>query len=478
MKFSEFIAFSVSASRKLARLSSYNANTRNKEFVPRIPNYIPKMTCRILIFLIAVLIIAPTAACAAKIAPVIVLHIDGQIDPATADYLRDRIRNAEQEAAQAVLIITDTPGGSIDSTKAIVKSFFASKLPIIVFVSPDGAWAASAGAFVTMAADVAAMVPVSNIGSSSPVSGSPGQEGKDIDPTMKKKVFNAVAEFAKSIAMRRGRNAKWAGEAVREAANLTSADALKQHVIDLIADNVPDLMKKLDGRKVEMVSTGKTVVLHTRDAPLEDRPMGAWDSFLHFLSNPLVALFLTMAAMYGIIYELGNPGSIFPGVIGAISIILLLYSYSVIPINTTGFAFIGLAIVLFLVDLFTPTHGILTVGGVASLFFGLMMLFRSSEGFMVSVWVLAAVAVITGAFFLFVIGMGVRAMRNPYVSGREGVVGHIGEARSELDPTGEIFVDGALWSATSTEGAIAKGEQVEVTEMSGLKLTVRRYKAS
>ena len=442
------------------------------------------MNRKVLMLLIALLLLSYGLPAAAKVAPVHVLYVNAQIDPATAGYLRDGIKRAEDEAAQAVLIIMDTPGGSVDSTKEIVKSFFASKIPIIVFVAPDGAWAASAGAFITMAADVAAMAPVSNLGSSSPVGiarGGDGEKSKAQDreeETMRKKAFNAVAEYAKSIAMKRGRNVKWAEAAVREAANMTSAQALKENVIDVIAKDVPDLMKQLDGRKIKLVSTEKTVILHTRDAPLEDLPMGAWDSFLHFLSNPLVALFLTMAAMYGIIYELGNPGSIFPGVVGSISVILLLYSYSVIPVNTAGFAFIGLAIVLFMVDLFMPTHGVLTVGGVVSLFFGLMMLFRSAEGFMVSIWVLGAVAVFTGLFFLFVIGLGVRAMKNPYVSGREGVVGHVGEVRSDLDPTGQILVDGALWTATSAEGAIAKGEQVEVTEMSGLKLTVRRYTQS
>lgn len=428
---------------------------------------------RCLIPILLLLFVIATSAQAAKLAPVHVLHVEGQIDPAVAGYIKDGIENAVDDGAQAVLVVLDTPGGSINTMQDIVKAFFASELPIIVYVAPDGATAGSAGTLITMAADIAAMAPASNIGSASPVSGTPGEEGKEMPSTMKKKVFNFMAKYARSVAEKRGRNGDWAEKAVREAANLTSKDALKNNVIDYVAKSVPDLMRQVDGRKVEL-STGKTVTLHTARAPLKDVPMGAWDTFLHYLSAPMVALFLTMAAMYGIIYELANPGSIFPGVVGAISIILLLYSFSVIPVNAAGFAFIMLAILLFVVDLFAPTHGVLSVGGVVSMFFGLMMLFRASEGFMVSYWVLGAVALLTGGFFVFIISLGVRAMRNPYVSSKEGVVGHVGEARTDLNPTGKVFVDGSLWTATSEGGTITAGEKVEVTEMTGLRLRVRK----
>ena len=248
-----------------------------------------------LIAIAVFLLAAAPGVHAAKIAPVRVLFIEGQIDPAVVGYLEDGIRNAEDDAAQAVLIIMDTPGGRVDSTQSIIKSFFASKVPIIVYVAPNGAWAASAGVFITMAADIAAMAPVSNIGSASPVfispTGLPGlpedkkkpdKDQKKKTPadqgTMEKKMFNAVAEYAKSIAEKRGRNVEWAEKAVREADNLTSTDALKQNVIDYVADTVPQLMDKIDGRKVKMVSTGETVTLYTARAPLEERPMGAWDT--------------------------------------------------------------------------------------------------------------------------------------------------------------------------------------------------------
>lgn len=428
---------------------------------------------RSIILITILLFLLPLAAHSARVAPIYVLHIDGQIDPAIADYISDGIHDAQSSGAQAVLIVMDTPGGLISSMQKIVKSFFAAKIPVIVYVSPSGAWAASAGALITMAANVAAMSPGSSIGAATPVNISPSGESEKTDETLKRKQVNYTSEYARSIAEKRGRNADWAASAVREAATLTSSAALKKNVIDYVAEDTPQLMKMIDGRKIK--TDGTTITLRTAGAPLKEMPMGMMDSFLHFLSSPYVTLLLTMIAMYGIIYELASPGAIFPGVLGSIAALLLLYSYSVVPVNTVGFAFIGLAIALFLIDVFAPTHGVLSTGGVVSLFLGLMMLFRSSEGFMVSLWVLIAVTLVTGAFFFFVISLGVRAMRRPYVSGREGVVGHVGEAKTDLDPAGKIFVDGSLWSATSESGVISKGEQVDVVSMTGLKLTVRKH---
>ena len=405
--------------------------------------------------------------------PVIQLYIVDQIDPVTADYITEGIAQA-QNRAQAVLILMDTPGGLLTSTQKIIQAILASEVPIIVYVYPNGATAASAGALITMVAHVAAMSPVSNIGSATPVALSPSGEVEKIGKSMERKIVNDLAAKARSIARERGRNVEWAEKAVREASNLTSKEALNKNVIDLIANSVPDLMRKLDGRRVK-VANDKFVTLRTRSAPIEDQPMGPWEKFLHYLSNPMVVLFLTLAATYGLIYEIANPGSIFPGVVGTIAIVLLLYSYSVLPVNVAGFVFIILAIAMFLIDLFTPTHGVLTVGGAVSLFLGLIMLFRSAEGFMVPLWLLGFVTLLTAGFFAFVVGLGVRALKNPYLSGREGVVGHIGEARTDLDPTGKVFVDGSLWTATSIDGKISKGEPVIVKEMHGLKLKVSRY---
>lgn len=429
---------------------------------------------RLMLAIFILMILLPAASFAGSVKPVHVLYIDGQIDPAVADYIKNGINRAEDERAQAVLIIMDTPGGLLDSTKQMIQSFFSSKVPVIVYVAPSGAWAASAGAFITMAADIAAMAPNCSIGASSPVNIGPGGESQKPDETLKKKQINFTSSYARSIAEKRGRNAEWAEKFVRDAAVLTSTNALKNNVINYVSSSTSDLMKRIDGKRVHL-EAGNTVTLHTAKASLEENRMGSWDSFLHYLSNPLVALVLLMATMYGIIYELANPGSILPGVIGGISLILMLYSFSVLPINAAGFAFIIFAVILFVVDAFALTHGILTFGGVVSLFFGLMMLFSSPEGLMVSLWILAAAALLTGGFFAFLISLGIKALKNPYVSGREGIVGHIGEARTDLNPTGKIFVDGSLWTATSEAGTVHKGEKVEVTEMVGLKLKVSKY---
>ncbi len=405
-------------------------------------------------------------------APVYVLQMDSHIDPSMAAYVIDGIDKAESDNAQAVLITMDTPGGLMDSMDKIVKKMLSANIPVIVYVWPDGAKATSAGVFILMASHVAAMSPVSNIGSASPVSVNPSGEGEGMSETMKKKVTNMAAESIRSVAEKRGRNADWAVEAVTKAANITSTKALQNNVIDIIAKDKADLMRQLDGRKVK-VTDSRTVTLRTSGAPLEEIPMGMWDRFLHYLSNPMVAMFLSLIAMYGIIYELASPGSIFPGVIGGIALILLLYSFSVIPINAAGIAFVVFAIVLFLAEFFVPGTGILTVGGIVSMFFGLMMLFRSTEGFMVPLWTIGFVSVVTGAFFLFVVGIGVRALKKPYISGREGVVGHRGRAKTDLAPVGKVSVDGGLWTATAQSGSISKDSEVVVTAMDGLRLTVR-----
>ncbi|MFQ3549766.1 MAG: nodulation protein NfeD [Armatimonadota bacterium] len=408
------------------------------------------------------------------IAPVYILTIKGQIDPAMAGYVTGGIQKAENEGAQAVLILMDTPGGLMTSMDEIIQSFFAAKVPIIVFVYPNGARAASAGAFITIAADIAAMVPVSNIGSASPIQISPSGDEQKTDDTMKRKVESDAVEKAKSIAEKRGRNEKWAEKAVTEAANLRATDALKQNVIDLIANDVEDLLKKIDGREVKLVSTEKTVVLKTANAPTKEVPIGIVDRFLHYLSNPMVAMFLFMAAMYGIIYELANPGAIFPGLVGAIALILLLYSFSVIPINAAGIVFVVFAIVLFIAEVLTPGTGLLAAGGTLSLFFGLMMLFRSVEGFMVPWSMIVVVTLVTAAFFIFLVSMGIKALRKPYVSSKEAVVNHIGKAKTDLKPIGKVFIDGALWNAESESGDIEAGESVEVVRMEGLKLFVKK----
>lgn len=425
---------------------------------------------------LAVLLVLSACAGASTIAPVRVLHIDGMIDPATAGYIAGGIRKAKASEAQAVLITMNTPVGLMSSMEDIIKAFYSAGVPVIVYVTPENARAASAGGYIAMAADIAAMSPHTRIGAMSPIAAAAG--GGEVKPskTLERKMFSDAAAEARGIAAKRGRNGDWAEKAVREGVSVTSESAVKLRVVDLIAVSNRDLMKKIDGRKVKL-ATGETVTLHTANAPFEDSPMGGWQTFLHYLSNPMVALMLLLMATYGIIFELSNPGAILPGVVGGISAILLLYSFSVIPINAAGFAFIVLAIVLFIADVYAPSHGVLSVGGVISLFFGLMMLFGGPSSPMISLWVLGAVALITGGFFVFVVALGLRALKRPYIAGRESVVGHIADARTDLDPIGKIFVNGALWTATSESGPIDKGEKVLVTAMTGLKLTVRKIEA-
>jgi membrane-bound serine protease (ClpP class) len=430
----------------------------------------------ILAIIAALILLLPACSQAASVAPVWVLDIDGEIDPAMAGYITQGIKDAQDAAAQAVLIRMDTRGGLMSSMEDIIRAFYASRIPVIVYVSPDNARAASAGGYIAMAADIAAMAPHSRIGSLSPIAAGPSGEEQKLSNTMQRKVFNDAVSEARGIATKRGRNPDWAEKGVREAANITADKAVQLHVIDLIANNDRDLMRKIDGREVKLAS-GETVVLHTAKAPFEERAMGAWQTFLHYLSSPMVALLLLLMATYGIIFELSNPGAILPGVVGGISAILLLYSFSVIPINAAGFAFIALAIILFLADIYAPSHGVLSVGGVISLFFGLMMLFGSPAGPMISPWILALVTLLTGGFFVFVVALGLKALKKPYIAGREGVVGHVGVAKTDLDPTGRIFVDGALWTATSESGKVEKGEKVDVLSMTGLKLTVKRREA-
>lgn len=426
------------------------------------------------LFVILFLLLAVTSF-AASVAPVHVLAIDGQIDPSTADYVEKGIKNAQGEGAQAVLVIVDTPGGLMTSMQKIVKTFLGAGIPIIAYVYPDGSTAASAGTFIVMSADIAAMSPVSNIGSASPIQVSPSGGEAEMSKTMQRKVMNYAVEYARSIAKKRGRNVDWAEKAVKDGANLKSDEALKLDVIDVISPDIPTLMKAVNGRKIKLAASGRVVTLKTAGAVLEKRPMSGWETFLHYLSNPLVAFILMLMAINGIIYELANPGSILPGVVGGIALILLLYSFSVIPVNAAGFAFIALAIIFFVAELFTPGTGLLAAGGTICLFFGYMMLFRSTEGFMVSIWILATSALLTAAFFLFLASVGLKGLRRPYISGREGVIGHTGEARTDLTPSGRVFVEGALWSATSESGAILKGDKVDVIAMDGLKLTVRKH---
>jgi len=397
------------------------------------------------------------------------IKIDGAIMPATADYVARAINLASDRHDDCLIIQLDTPGGLLDSTKDIVQDFYDSKIPVVVYVSPDTARAGSAGTFITMAADVAAMSPFARIGAAHPVSiGGLGGSDESTNDVMGKKIENDTAGFIETIAKKRHRNVEWAISAVRDSKVITADEALEKKVVDLIADNVPDLLKKLDGRK----AGDKT--LSTADAAVFDIPMTARESFLQIMLHPGIMFALMLMVMYGIIGELSSPGAILPGVVGAIALILVLYMSAVFPVNIAGVALMLLAIGLFITDIFAPSHGILTAGGIIAFFLGALMLFdRSNDAFRLSLGYIIPATVITALFFIFIVGAGLRAQFGPAKTGKEVMVGQIVKALSPIDASGgRVFIEGENWRAVS-ETTVSAGEPVEIVSVEGLTLKVK-----
>ena len=397
------------------------------------------------------------------------IRMIGPIDPATAIYVHRSISIAEANHAQAVIVLMNTPGGLLDSTKSIIQDFYTSSVPIIVYVWPETARAASAGAIITLGANVAAMSPSTNIGAAHPVSVTGGQP----DAVMAKKIENDTAAFVRGIAEKRHRPLKWADEVVRESASLTENEARKQGIIDIIANNQQDLLKKLDGRKVDM-SSGP-VTIRSADAEIEQIEPTLRERFLHAIDDPNITYILMALAIYGLIFELSNPGAILPGVVGGICLILSLFSMAVVPVNLTGIFLIVFAVALFLIDLHVPTHGILTVGGVISFAVGSLMLFETgSPGFQISVTLVISVVLLTGAFFMFAVGSGIRAQKNKIITGVEGMIGEVVEAMTDIDPVGKVFTEGSWWTARTEGEPIKKGEKVRIVAMEKLALIVKK----
>jgi len=399
------------------------------------------------------------------------IHIDGPIGPATASYIERAIQVATERGDTCLIIRLDTPGGLLDSTKDIVQSFYASRVPTVVYVAPEGANAGSAGCFITIAADVAAMAPHTSIGAAHPVSiGGGGVTGGDDKPddVMKEKLENFASSYIESIARKRGRNVEWARSSVIESASITSEQALELNVIDLIARDTDDLLAQLDGRKIN----DKT--LATAGAVVEDIPMIAREKVFQMIWRPEVMFILMLVAIYGILGELSNPGAILPGVAGAIALILMLYMSAILPVNIAGFAFIVLAIGLFVVDVFAPTHGVLTVGGVISFALGVLMLFNTGvPGFKLSLAYIIPGVLITSAFFIFVVGKGLRAQFLPVRVGRETLVGRVVNAVDPIDSQrGRVFVEGEYWNAVS-DTPIEAGRPVEIVAVERLTLKVK-----
>jgi membrane-bound serine protease (ClpP class) len=394
--------------------------------------------------------------------------VEGVISPVVVEYMLEGLERAHTESATAVVFQLDTPGGLVESTRLIVKALLNAEVPVVVYVAPSGARAASAGTFITMAGHIAAMAPGTNIGAAHPVSG----EGKDIEGDMRKKAENDLAAFARSIADKRGRNADWAEEAVRESVSITETTALEKHVIDLIAEDVPTLLARLDGRTITLA--GKETTLRTAAATVRYRQMSWRQQVLAVISHPQFALMLLSLGSLGLLIELYNPGLIFPGVIGAISLLLAFYSLQTLPINYAGLLLIGLGLLLFILEIKVTSLGMLTIGGIVSMFLGSLMLVDSPEEYLrIPLATIFLVVGMTAAVFTFMVGAAVRSVRRQPVSGIEGMMGEVGTVKYRLAPLGTVFVHGTLWSAQSAT-PLEVGDTVRVIGVEGLKLTVEK----
>ncbi len=398
------------------------------------------------------------------------MKVDGTINPASADFIRDGIEKAVKENAQCLIIQLNTPGGLLKSTRDIVSSILTSEVPVVVYVSPGGAQSGSAGVFITLAAHIAAMAPGTNIGAAHPVS-----MQSQMDSIMSEKVTNDAAAFIRSIAEKRNRSMIWAENAVRRSYSYTETEALQDSAIDLIAKNEKDLLSEIDGKEVETESGFK--ILHTRNAEIEVFKMGFTDKILNLVSDPNIAYILFLLGLIGILFELYNPGAILPGIVGVISLILAFYSMHSLPINYAGLALIIFSIILFLLEIKIVSHGLLAIGGTLSLLMGSLMLIRASSSLelvSISRVVIISATVITALFFVFIIGAGLRAQRNKIAIGAEALTGQLGEALSILNPLGTIKFQGEIWNAESISGKIEEGEEVRITGMKDLKLFVEK----
>jgi membrane-bound serine protease (ClpP class) len=429
-------------------------------------------TPRVASALLVLAVLALPALAAAAPAPVATLELEGVISPVTLRLVGLAIDRAQAERVQALVIQLDTPGGLERSMRAIVQRMMNAEVPVVVFVAPTGARAASAGVFITMAAHVAAMAPATNIGAASPVA----VGGSDADKTMMKKAENDAAAFIRTVALERGRNSDWAEKAVRQAVAITEREAVKLKVIDLVADSIPDLLEKIDGRAIKLPKG--QVTLATKGAPVRPIEIGFRDRFLNVITDPNVAYVLMMLGMLGLFFELSNPGVILPGVIGGISLILAFFAFQSLPINYAGLLLILFGIVLLIAEIKIVSHGVLAIGGIVSMALGSIMLFDAPEiGFRVSWWVIVPSVGATAGLFLFVVAAGVRALTRPPATGAEGLIGKTATARERLAPEGQVLISGEIWRAVAEGEPVESGAPVRVVGVDGLTLKVAKAEA-
>jgi membrane-bound serine protease (ClpP class) len=427
----------------------------------------------ILALVLLLLALSAGASVYAQTPHVDVITIKGAINPVLIDYVKRGIEQAEDNSAQALIIQMDTPGGLDTAMRDIIQLMVNSRVPVVVYVAPSGARAASAGVFITIAAHVAVMAPNTAIGAAHPVALS--EEGESaMSETMEEKVVNDAAAYIRSLAETHGRNLEWAENAVRESVSATEREALDLNVIDMVAADLESLVAQLDGRQITMLN-GQVVTLQTANAIINDVPMRTIESFLYAIADPNIAYLLLSVATLGIMVEIFNPGLIFPGVVGGISLLLAFYSLGMLPVNYAGILLIVLAIGLFVGEVLTTTFGIFTAGGVVSLVIGSLILFQGgSPVFRIDPWLIATVTIIVTGALSFIIHRAVSAHRKQAKTGREELIGKTATVKVALNPEGTVFFKGERWNAISEDGDIKAGEEVIISRVDGLLLYVNK----
>ncbi len=426
-----------------------------------------KRVLLLFVTLVALGVVGPAGASSSQARVLAIKFPNLEINPVTQDYLTSELSHAASGGYDAAVILLDTPGGLSTSMQTIYEAESNAKLPVIVYVAPSAATAASAGVWVAEAADVLAMSPDSNIGSSTPIDSSGANiSGSDL----RRKVINNAVATLKGLALAHHRNTSWPAKAIRVASNLTAQQALKMHVIDFIAPSLPALLNKLEGYRTK--DTARPFTLNLAGAQIDYVGPGFFTSFLNTIIDPNLISLLFLVGLIGIFFEIFHPGAVLPGVVGAVGMIMALYGFSVLTPSWGGIALIVLGVALFLIDLHAPTHGVLTVAGVISLGFGLALLFQNEPaGYQVNRWLVVGIGSVLGLFWAFALSKGMAARRLPVKTGVQGMIGKTAEVRGPA----LVFVDGALWNAKATDGsALVPGEHVQVAAVNGLVLTVTK----
>jgi membrane-bound serine protease (ClpP class) len=429
-------------------------------------------TLRILSLLVVIITASLSVTARAATPTIDVLQAKGVINPVVADYIERGIEQAEETNAIAVIIQMDTPGGLDISMRDIVQNIVNSRVPVVVFVSPSGGRAASAGVFITVAAHVAVMAPNTAIGAAHPVNLGEGGE-QQVSEDMAEKIVNDAAAYIRSIAEAHGRNMEWAEEAVRESVSATEREALELNVIDMIVPDLNTLISQLDGREITMLGGGM-VTLQTEGATINHVVMNTVEDFLYAISDPNIAFLLLSLASLGIMVELSNPGLIFPGVIGAISLLMAFFSLGMLPINYAGILLILLAFGFFVAEVFTASFGLFTAGGIAALVLGSMVMFRGGPLFQVNPWLVGSTAVVIAVVFVFVISRVIGALHRQPTTGWEDLIGKPALVKAALTPEGMVLFKGERWKAVAEEGRLEPGETVVIDKVENLKLYVSK----